>query len=62
VATAIASPAQTFATLVDFDSTNGANAWFMSFVQDTDGNLAAQRPEEVLTPGARSSRLRPWAH
>jgi hypothetical protein len=25
VATAIASPAQTFATLVDFDSTNGAN-------------------------------------
>jgi hypothetical protein len=56
------SPAQSFATLVDFDSTNGANPWFMSFVQDTDGTFTAQRPEDVLTPGARSSRLRPWAH
>ena len=24
---------------MDFDSTNGANPWFMSFVQDTDGNF-----------------------
>ncbi len=41
VATAIASPAQnTFATLADFDSTNGANPEFpMSLVQGTDGNF-----------------------
>jgi uncharacterized repeat protein (TIGR03803 family) len=39
VATAIASPAQTFTTLVNFNYTNGANPYFMSLVQGTDGNL-----------------------
>jgi len=38
VATAIASPAQTFTTLVNFNYTNGANP-SMSLVQGTDGNL-----------------------
>ena len=38
-ATAIASPAQTFTTLVNFNYTNGANPYFMSLVQGTDGNL-----------------------
>jgi len=39
VATAIASPAQTFSTLVTFNYTNGANPYFVSLVQGTDGNL-----------------------
>jgi uncharacterized repeat protein (TIGR03803 family) len=39
VATAIASPAQTFTTLVNFNYTNGASPYFMSLVQGTDGNL-----------------------
>jgi uncharacterized repeat protein (TIGR03803 family) len=38
-ATAISSPAQTFTTLVNFNYTNGANPYFMSLVQGTDGNL-----------------------
>src|ERR1700683_2858809 len=38
-AMAIASPAQTFTTLVNFNYTNGANPYFMSLVQGTDGNL-----------------------
>jgi uncharacterized repeat protein (TIGR03803 family) len=38
-AAAIASPAQTFTTLVNFDRTNGANPYLMSLVQGTDGNL-----------------------
>jgi uncharacterized repeat protein (TIGR03803 family) len=37
-ATAIASPAQTFKTLVKFNQTNGANA-FAPVVQGTDGNF-----------------------
>jgi uncharacterized repeat protein (TIGR03803 family) len=32
-------PAQTFTTLVNFNGTNGANPYFMSLVQGTDGNL-----------------------
>jgi uncharacterized repeat protein (TIGR03803 family) len=36
---AIASPAQTFTSLVSFDVTNGANPYNMSLVQGTDGNL-----------------------
>src|SRR5580698_8628829 len=39
VATAIASPAQTFTTLVNFNYTNGANPYLMSLVQGTDANL-----------------------
>jgi uncharacterized repeat protein (TIGR03803 family) len=39
LATAIASPAQTFKTLVSFDFTNGANPYNMALVQGTDGNL-----------------------
>jgi uncharacterized repeat protein (TIGR03803 family) len=39
VATAIASPAQTFTTLVNFNDTNGMNPYTMSLVQGTDGNL-----------------------
>jgi uncharacterized repeat protein (TIGR03803 family) len=31
--------AQTFTTLVNFNDTNGANPYFMSLVQGTDGNL-----------------------
>jgi uncharacterized repeat protein (TIGR03803 family) len=38
-ATAIASPAQTFKTLVSFDGTDGSSPAFMSLVQGTDGNL-----------------------
>jgi uncharacterized repeat protein (TIGR03803 family) len=38
-AAAIASPAQTFKTLVNFDGTNGAQPQLMSFVQGADGNL-----------------------
>ena len=36
-ATAIASPAQTFTTLVDFDLTNGAEPQYVSLVQGHDG-------------------------
>src|ERR1700691_3085308 len=39
VATAIASPAQNFTTLVNFNYTKGANPYSMSLVQGTDGNL-----------------------
>jgi uncharacterized repeat protein (TIGR03803 family) len=39
VATAIALPAQSFTTLVNFDGTNGADPGFMSLVQGVDGNL-----------------------
>jgi uncharacterized repeat protein (TIGR03803 family) len=39
VATAIASPAQTFTSLVSFDVTNGANPQWAPLVQGTDGNL-----------------------
>src|SRR5438876_4585880 len=39
VATALPSPAQTFTTLVNFDSTNGAGPRYVSRVQGTDGNL-----------------------
>ena len=35
----IASPAQTFTTLVNFTGTNGANPQYMSLVQGTDGSL-----------------------
>jgi uncharacterized repeat protein (TIGR03803 family) len=38
-ATTIASPAQTFNTLVNFDSTNGANPFAVTLVQGTDGNF-----------------------
>src|SRR5271166_3807064 len=38
-ATVIASPAQTFATLVNFDGTNGNWPDLMSLVQGTDGNV-----------------------
>ena len=36
---AIASPAQTFKTLVSFNGTNGANPGWMSLIQGTDGNF-----------------------
>ena len=39
LAAAIASPAQTFTTLVSFDGTNGAGPRYVSLVQGTDGNL-----------------------
>jgi uncharacterized repeat protein (TIGR03803 family) len=39
IATAIASPAQTFTTLVNFSGTNGVNPYFESLVQGIDGNL-----------------------
>ncbi len=35
----IASPAQTFTTLADFDGTNGATPYYMSLVQGSDGYL-----------------------
>jgi uncharacterized repeat protein (TIGR03803 family) len=35
----IASPADTFTALIDFDGTNGQNPYFMSLVQGFDGNL-----------------------
>jgi len=38
-ATAIASSAQTFNTLVDFDNTNGAHPFAVTLIQGTDGNL-----------------------
>jgi uncharacterized repeat protein (TIGR03803 family) len=38
-ATAIALPAQTFTTLVNFDGTNGVGPYFESLVQGIDGNL-----------------------
>jgi len=37
--TAIAAPAQTFKTLVNFDGKNGANPFLMSLVQGYDGSL-----------------------
>lgn len=39
VATAIASPAQTFATLASFDGTNGDTPYLGSLVQGIDGNF-----------------------
>ena len=38
-AMAIAAPAQTFTTLVNFNGTNGSLPQYMSLVQGTDGNL-----------------------
>jgi uncharacterized repeat protein (TIGR03803 family) len=38
-AAAIAAPAQTFTSLVSFDSSNGAEPYFQSLVQGFDGNL-----------------------
>ena len=38
-AAAIASPAQNFTTLVNFNGTKGAQPYLMSLVQGTDGNL-----------------------
>jgi uncharacterized repeat protein (TIGR03803 family) len=38
-ATAVALPAQTLTTLVTFNGTNGANPWYISLVQGTNGNL-----------------------
>ena len=38
-AIAIVSPAQTLGTLVNFNVTNGADPYYMSLVQGTDGNL-----------------------
>jgi uncharacterized repeat protein (TIGR03803 family) len=37
--TVIASPAQTFITLVNFDGKDGAEPFYLSLVQGTDGNL-----------------------
>ena len=37
--TAIASPAQTFTTLINFDGTNGANPDLMSLIQGTNGSF-----------------------
>jgi uncharacterized repeat protein (TIGR03803 family) len=39
LATAIAAPAQTFKTLVGFDSTDGVGPYLMSLVQDRDRNF-----------------------
>ena len=38
-ATAVASRAQTFTTLVNFDYANGFQPWSMTLIQGTDGNL-----------------------
>src|SRR5580700_6157164 len=38
-ATAIATPAQTFTTLVNFDGTNGGAPEYMSLIKGIDGNL-----------------------
>ena len=38
-ATAIASRAQTFTTLANFDYTNGYSPWSMALIQGTDGNF-----------------------
>ncbi len=37
-AMAVASPAQKFTTLVNFDETNGSHPWYESLIQGTDGN------------------------
>src|SRR5580704_3164655 len=39
IATAIASPAHSFTTLVNFNGTNGFSPYFESLVQGIDGNL-----------------------
>jgi uncharacterized repeat protein (TIGR03803 family) len=43
-AAAIASPAQTLTTLVDFDVANGAFPYYMSLAQGFDGNLYGTTP------------------
>ena len=55
-ATAIASPAQTFATLVNFDGTDGANpeaGWFRPLTETFTGQLTTAGP----TGKERSSKL-----
>ncbi len=39
IAMTTASPAQTFSTLTSFDNTNGANPFYMSLVQGSNGDL-----------------------
>jgi uncharacterized repeat protein (TIGR03803 family) len=39
IAAAIGSPAQTFTTLVRFDGTDGANPYYVTLRQNTDGRL-----------------------
>jgi uncharacterized repeat protein (TIGR03803 family) len=51
IATAIASPAQTFTTLVDFDWSNGANPLFMSLVQGVNANFYGTTASGGSTPG-----------
>ena len=39
IAMATASPAQTFSTLKSFDNTNGANPFYLSLIQGSNGDL-----------------------
>ncbi|HEV2381130.1 MAG TPA: choice-of-anchor tandem repeat GloVer-containing protein [Terriglobia bacterium] len=45
LAATIAAPAQTFTTLVNFNTTNGRNPYYASLVQGTDGNLYGTVPD-----------------
>jgi uncharacterized repeat protein (TIGR03803 family) len=58
-ATAVASSAQTFTSLVSFDGSNGSQPNIMSLIQGTDGDLHGTTPDTVfkITPGGTLTTL-----
>jgi uncharacterized repeat protein (TIGR03803 family) len=57
VATAIASPAQIFSSLANFDYTHGASPQYMSLLQSADGNLYGAASSGGLYQGGTIFRI-----
>jgi uncharacterized repeat protein (TIGR03803 family) len=59
LATAIASPAQTFTSLVSFDGTNGVKPLYTPLVQGTDGNLYGTTADGGANNGGTVFKITP---